>query len=725
VVCSCSANRIGVERLFLPESSLRTILHHFTPVDRTVFAALDDDVRQRHGRDLIKRLVLAAETAMPGTGGNLVSRLVTADLTATDLVRRLDAALEFGRPLETLSPDDRALAARAEIRQEVLHFDRIMDLESLPKGRNLKRRREFVSDGGPLGAAERLLVLVNERRADRSGERSTWLDVSSVPQGLVERTGEGFRLRRSVFPELAAVAVARGDAGARPLLERLESFLIRNPPGVALALADYERTLAGDGPATVAVFTAAPSDGRVELWSAGTGGYAILGRQGFMQRVRAVGRFDSAPIGEATSRYAHTVFGVRPGEWILLTLGGRLDGLDEAALEAELNRRNNTGRILLKENLERLLGADPYVLLKTPRSVPAESSSDCAFLERFTEDFLEDGAKVFLSVEAGHVHSDRDLGAAQRRGIAIARKLLALLGEHSAGKVETEITPMIDDDHVVNRICYSDYMRTLRDNGLHCHDVILETSPIVRAIGRDLLRRAVALDGNGFALERLGGNLYLAAPGLRLELVEDLHESMRLGCILFDTALGIYRTDRARMRELFWHHAAGAAFDVHAAMIGDYDANRDPVARMAIGRRYDALFPETWEDIQASPATTPFLDAYRDVLSASAAERKRICVLNVLENYYQPLEVKVLRTASLLGIPMPLRAIFFSPHSRGLTGFPTDSGRVREDNEWTSPGHGRTVVRAVLKRDASMISGSSLGSPAVTPSACCSTSHVR
>ncbi|MGH3773452.1 MAG: hypothetical protein ACRDRW_19015 [Pseudonocardiaceae bacterium] len=660
----------------LPESSLETILHHFTPVDRTVFAELDDDARQRHGRDLVKRLVLAAETAMPGTGGELVSRLVTADLTAADLVRRLDAALEFGRPLEALAPVERALAARAEIRQEVLHFDRIMDLESLPQGRKLKRRREFVSDGGLLGAAERLLVLVHERRADRSGERSGWLDVSSVPQCLVGPTGEGFRLHRSVFPELAAVAVARGDVGARPFLKRLESFLVRNPPGVALALADYERTLAVDGPATVAVatFTAAPSGGHVELWSAGTGGYAVLGRQGFMQRVHAVGRFDSAPVGGATSRYTRTMFDIRPGEWVLVALSRRFDDLDEAALEAELNRRNNAGRILLNENVERLLGSDPHVLLKAGRSVPAEGPSDRAFLERFTEDLLADCANVFLSIEAGHVHSDRDLGPAQHRGIAIARHLLALLGKHAAGKVETEITPMVDDDHVVNRICYSDYTRTLRDSGLHCHDVILETSPIVGAIARDLLRRAVALDRNGFALEQLGGNLYLVAPNLRLELVEDLHERMRLGCILFDTALGIYRTDRTRMRELFWQHAAGPAFDVHAAMIDDYDANRDPVARLAIGRRYDVLLRETWQDVQASPTTTPFLDAYQEVLSSSTAEHKRICVLNILEDYYQPLEAKVLRTASLLGIPMPLRAIFFSPHSRGLTGFPTVVG---------------------------------------------------
>jgi hypothetical protein len=241
--------------------------------------------------------------------------------------------------------------------------------------------------------------------------------------------------------------------------------------------------------------------------------------------------------------------------------------------------------------------------------------------------------------------------------------LLERLGQ--GPRLALELTPMIDDDHVVNRISYRGYRRLLAEHGFPADELILESSPLVSAIAVDLLKRALCRDGHGFSLDRLGDNLYLTADGIRLELVQGL-ESVRLGCVLFDTALAIYRADRAAMTRLFFQQAGGAIRDLHREMTDAYDANPDPAARAAVRTSFDALWRPSWSEVNETAGSTPYLDLYARIVAARQQAGETTVIVNVLEDYYEPLEQKVLRIGEILDVEMPLDAVLFAPYGIGL-----------------------------------------------------------
>lgn len=655
----------------VPPGLVAMLLESLTPVDQKVLQDLDPAVARAHATDLLKRLGIAAEITSPSAGADLIYGLLAGNPPAERMLAGIDAILEFGVLPESLSEAERAKAARSEIRQEVLHFDRIMDLESLTEGRvALKARRDMVYDGGLLGAVERLLVLVHERLALAGSRRMQWQDLTALPQTLVEKTGRGTRLRRTSFPVVAAVAAVDDDS----VLTELERYLVKHPLAVGLGLLDYSIMLAADQPSSIAAAALTTLDnGQIsaDMWSAGSASWVLLNRDGYRQQLLDRGALDGLPAGGKKTRLATKAIDLPPNSWLVISAdGGLLAGCAE--LEAELNEPTRSGRIDLAANLTRLLGDHPYTVAKAgdAQALPAPRAEDNdTDLAALTEHFFNDAAGLCVSIECGHVHADREVGPAQLRGLDIGERLVGFLrsGAADQGKLlEVEVTPMVDDDHVLNRFGFSGYCELFKQRGLCADELILESSPLTRAVAHDVLRRAVQRSGDGYELVRVGDNLYLEAEHLRLELVEDVTGEMRNGCVLFEVGLVLYRAARTKITSVFWHEIETEPFDLHARMAADYDALPDPVTRQQRRSEYELLYQDPWDAVLKTSSRTPFLDAYCTTLTERADHGMRTVVVNVLEDYYRPQQEKVERLAKLLAIPLPLSAVFFSPHGRGI-----------------------------------------------------------
>lgn len=659
------------------DSSLaETLLDRFTPVDRSVFAELDELIVAMHVEDLIKRLCAAVEMTAPGAGSDTVTAVLAAGLEPDETLRELDALLEFGARWDDLDDAQRQQASRAEIRQEIQHFDRIMDLETLTSGRRLKRRRGYAIDAGVLGAAERTLVLVHERMALRGAASDGWADLSDTPQRNVLRVGAGAELRRTTEPYVFAVAVTDDADAATEALLRFEEYALRHPLAVAVALLDvdwYLQRRASLDLAAARLEFDADGRARAHVRFAGAGSALIVDRDGFTSRVRESICATARPLGDDGAAYLHLDLALSPTTSLVLALdGGAL--ADAPDVDGRLNATNRSGRVVLRDNLRSVLGDHPFAIAKDTaarRTAARGRRSDGTPTPADIAAHLADGARaVELAIECGHVHSDREVGPAQLRGLALGGEIVGRVRGEAARRgiaLIARVTPMVDDDHVLNRLSYGRYAELFERQALPVDDLIMESSPIVRAVAHDMLRRAVARDGDGYRLECVGGNLYLTADGLRVELIEDLENEMRNGCVLFETALLAYRCATTAMTAAFWERIGGEPFDVHAAMARDYDAAGGPEEREDVRARHNDVYVDPWEQVQASLDDTPFLDAFQRVRAAADRERRRLFALNVLENYYAPQQRKVLQLAELIGVGLPLFTVFFSPHGHGLS----------------------------------------------------------
>ena len=669
-------------RTALSPTAISALLSNFTPVDAGVLAELPAETVEAHARDLLKRLFVAAEITAPGRGAALIEAALAADPDEEQLLDSLDAILEFGRLPEDLSEDEAEKAARAEIRQEVLHFDRIMDLESLREGRTtIKARRDLLHDGGTLGAAERLLVLLQERLMMRGARPLHWQDLSSVEQKLVSASGDGSRLERSQYPVAVACASSAAGTDTAAVLGALERNLVRHPMPVSLGLLDYAAFIGGNAPTSVIASTLHLNDeGAViaDIWAVGEGSWAVLSRDGFRQRVVAQGTLGGDPLGGERTRLGHATVGMPEGAWLLLTTEAGIGGLP--TLADELNRPGRTGRVDLGSNLGRLCGEAPYALGKTGALTRLEQPTSRDYdstLHEFAGSLLDDATALHLSIECGHVHADREMGPAQLRGLDLGARFVEVLRETAElqdTSLSVDVAAMVDDDHVLNRFAFGRYGELFAERNIPVDDLILESSPLPRAVAHDVLRRAIQRDGQGYRLRLVGGNLYLEAEGLRLELIEDLHGEMRNGCVLFEVGLVMYRAARQRLTDVFWHETGAERYDLHDRMARAYDEAPDPLTREQLRRDFERMYDDPWTKVVDEAERTPFLDAYTEVLTERFQRGETTAVFNVIEDYYRPQQEKVVRLARLLDIPLPLHALFFGPYSRGVERLDAEGG---------------------------------------------------
>jgi hypothetical protein len=257
-----------------------------------------------------------------------------------------------------------------------------------------------------------------------------------------------------------------------------------------------------------------------------------------------------------------------------------------------------------------------------------------------------------VSMEAGHIHLDRDLDVDQETGAVIGAALLGLLGERQTRPLV--LTPMMDDDHVLVRLAPATYQRFLRsifgDVPIH---LICESSPIIRSIVVVLYQR---MNNSRLANQyaRRGGNLFLPlGDGSHCELFEGVDGDTPItGCVFFETALLVYRTAPARFDQYFTDRYA-LRVDVHSHAAELLSTEQPHDAKVAALKEYYATFADVTDPRHPDWQITALVN---DVLEQAGP----VGHLNVLEDYYEVQQRRVRNLLQLLGLPLRLVTVHFN-----------------------------------------------------------------
>jgi len=262
-----------------------------------------------------------------------------------------------------------------------------------------------------------------------------------------------------------------------------------------------------------------------------------------------------------------------------------------------------------------------------------------------------------LSVECGHIHLDRSLDVDQEAGARIGAAVYRALSGRQPAPL---LAPMMDDDHVLVRLRPAEYAAFLRR---HFPDVpfrlIPESSPVIRAIAVALYARLASSDAADLLVVR-GRNLFLRlSGGSACELFEDFDGSPVTGCVLFESALLVYRTNPEAFDAYAVRRFPGED-DVHLAAARILDT-REPHDTKA--RRLEGLYERFSAITDPADPDPGFSDLVARVLAEVPAGTAH---LNVLEDYYEVQQSKVRELLAVLGLPFRLVTLFFN----------TQSGRV-------------------------------------------------
>jgi hypothetical protein len=214
---------------------------------------------------------------------------------------------------------------------------------------------------------------------------------------------------------------------------------------------------------------------------------------------------------------------------------------------------------------------------------------------------------------------------------------------------------MMDDDHVLVRLAPVTYRAFLhRTFGAAPMHLICESSPIIRAIAVELLRR-MSTSPLAAHFQRRGGNLFLPlGDGSHCELFEGIDGSTPVtGCVFFEIALLTYRCDPARFDQYFTgrYHLREGVHDHAAAIFSGTQPHDVKAAELA---RYYAAFADVTSPSRADSGITALVS---EVLQRAAPVTAH---LNVLEDYYEVQQHRVRELLRLLGLPLRLVTIHFN-----------------------------------------------------------------
>jgi hypothetical protein len=248
-------------------------------------------------------------------------------------------------------------------------------------------------------------------------------------------------------------------------------------------------------------------------------------------------------------------------------------------------------------------------------------------------------------LECGHIHLDRDLDEDQRFGLLVARDVCTLLAKRSGAA--PQVIPLIDDEHVLVRTLPSVFGRFFeRHFGRPPDRLVPESSPLLMAVGLRLLERLRADDPT--SIRTRGTNQHLIdTDGTVIELLDLVSDSPSLGCVLFECALLLYRSDPGRFDAIGQKHCDDGE-SLHESVLSAIEA-RCPTD--VHNRRRERLL-----------AQSSFTNAIAEVVD-NVIEGPRTNHLNVLEAYYSGQQRKVRSLIRRLGLPIGLQSLEFNRYT--------------------------------------------------------------
>jgi hypothetical protein len=612
------AGRVPKRRLRGHPEARRDLLAAFSPLDHPTTATLTAQELTGAFERLMQRLVVLAALHGPGAAGTFLAALADPG-DGADIVDVVAAFLERGAGDSAAGP--------SEIQQELVHFSRIVDIGHLGLNAGvdehaLRRLRGSSRLPDSLKVLSELLVVTRARLAQRglllpvpwirpgpAAEADSPADLTTaVPAGnpdywMAVRCGRR-RIRRQFRHELSA----------------LLGYLTPAEAGLALWAHASEQQLPLD--VQLAVVQADACHGITAVqWRYQPG---------------------ICPAGEdviaRVARRLPTISRLPPGDTALIEMGPASYRVHAADRRSATVTETQTGT-----QAAGLTAPDLAARALSPADLAGRAHD---LLAAYTGPDL-------ASMEAGHIHLDRDLDVDQDTGTAIGAALLPMLA--SRQRRPPLLTPMMDDDHVLVRLAPATYRAFLgRTFGAAPMHLICESSPIIRAIVVELFRR---MNNSPLAgrYQRRGGNLFLPlGDGSHCELFEGIDGSTPItGCVFFEVALLTYRCDPGRFDQYFTdrYHLRESVHD-HAAAI--LSASQPHDARAAELGRYYATFADVTSPNHADLGITALVS---EVLKRAAPVTAH---LNVLEDYYEVQQHRVRELLRILGLPLRLVTIHFN-----------------------------------------------------------------
>lgn len=253
------------------------------------------------------------------------------------------------------------------------------------------------------------------------------------------------------------------------------------------------------------------------------------------------------------------------------------------------------------------------------------------------------------SIESGHIHLDRNIDIDQQIGFEIGKLSFNVLSKRQS--TPPVMCPMIDDDHVIIELkpkAYENYMTSIMPDIKY--DLIPESSPIIRAIVVELYHRINTSNLKKF-LKKIGDNLYICIDeNTTCEVFEDVNGRYDSGCVIFEVALLIYRSNPKLFQDHFREKFKMP--DIHRHIIDVWNSDHTHDQKYNELEEFKKLFAEHTNPVIRNEEIKAIIDyLFKD---------KSYEHLNVLEDYYEHQQNKVRRFVNILNLPIKLHSITFN-----------------------------------------------------------------
>ena len=534
----------------------------FKGVDSLLLKTIPPNKRKDLVNITIKELTVLAESAQPFASKELIKVLSkkSGNLIQSQIFD-INALIEFGKKMSGLPPKLKKEVKKLELQEELNHFSRIMGLDTIIAGSQLL---PFMNDAAFKACKDfaRFMWLVFERRNQKTNfgyKLKTFQGIVETniqnPVSLISQNKEnnfsvllfaGTNLSKDQENDFQKVTVV------------LSKFLSTYSLEMAIGLLDYFLFLTKTDLklGLISAQEISNKQGTSEIKIIGTSGFSLAlttNTTTFKNAIANKTSFDDKTNQPLGSKNAVVVFQKtfslpsKASAVFLFSSDSTLSKLNNKRLQRVANQKDKKGKIILANNLKNFLQEtkenDLMGIVKCGnKSISKDLTSVPLELKDVALSIPNDlvNAKKIV-IESAHLHADRESSQTQLNTTLLRNELVMKL-QNSGFMGEIEDILMIDDYHVVNRLDYKKYLSELKLNNFTPDFVILESSPVVRAIAIEVLIKLFKTTPN--KLEVKGGNLYLKINQNKvIELVEGLGEKDTIGCVLFDAAFSLFKKD--------------------------------------------------------------------------------------------------------------------------------------------------------------------------------------
>lgn len=667
------------------------ILHEYSGIDKSVFSSISTEQSLQEYKKLIKEFQLIVSILHKGNPGSLKSltrKYSEGLISKKDLLSNINALIEFGVLYHLLNGVQKSSVDNQEIQEELQHFWRIMGVDSLLQDHNNVRIKRIVGEISEImdfcTNLERCAHLINERINHhnlRKGKKVVMLSNSKPEANVTIVNQHEVMLQRKNDPVTGIIIHSEqiSESELKKLAILFEKLVLKYDLEISLILFDYYLTNIYSGRAKfrIAVWQefVASSIRYVKAFISGYFEVKLLNLINKELSFRKIYK-TRKPVGDFDETdYFHLEMRTKPSDTLVISNlhnshrkyhndFKQEDMIDMIKNSNTLTSYKRKYRKVLMDYAKLDNTAIAFVPLGKAKEIKQESITQKKVqkllepLISYIESLLPQ-KKVTISLEAGHIHADRELSYKQIEGMRIGGYVSQIL-KTKFPEIRVIHEPMIDDDHVVNRIDYAMYKDIASSNKYKFDEIIFESSPLIRQVAIDLYKYIEKTSPS--LLEKKGSNIYLKLGNNKfIELLEGIDEECVVGCVLFDAGLCLYRKykdiiNSSVIEQYGDFFKENNSQSIHQIQQGINNKIIDPITRK---KEFQTVFDEFLGKKSLSRSYFGYIDRIKQ-FDKMSNNSEAVILVNVLEGFYNTQQVKLNSLFKLLGIPPDLWTISFN-----------------------------------------------------------------